>query len=99
MDCTVIERIFSIKINLFFFFVSETDGYSGSDLTALAKDAAMGPVRELHVEELKQLSVSRIRPVSRDDFIQSLRKIRASVSPSTLEKYIQWNSTFGDCSS
>ena len=59
----------------------------------------MGPVRELHVEELKQLSVSRIRPVSRDDFIQSLRKIRASVSPSTLEKYIQWNSTFGDCSS
>lgn len=59
----------------------------------------MGPVRELRMEELKQLSVSRIRPVSRDDFIQSLRKIRASVSPNTLDKYIQWNSTFGDCSS
>ena len=78
---------------------SGTDGYSGSDITALAKDAAMGPVREIHVEELKQLSISRIRPLSREDFIQALRKIRASVSPSTLDKYIQWNSTFGDCSS
>jgi spastin len=59
----------------------------------------MGPVRELRIEELKQLSVSRIRPISRQDFVQSLRKIRASVSPSTLDKYIQWNCTFGDCSS
>ncbi len=81
------------------FLSSETDGYSGSDLTALAKDAAMGPVRELHVEELKQLSVSRIRPLSKQDFEQSIKKIRASVSPITLEKYIQWNLTFGDCSS
>jgi len=59
----------------------------------------MGPVRELRVEELKQLSVSRIRPLSKKDFVQSIRKIRASVSPTTLDKYIQWNSTFGDCSS
>lgn len=78
---------------------SETHGYSGSDLTALAKDAAMGPVRELRIDELKKLSVSRIRPVSREDFVQSLRKIRPSVSPSTLDKYIRWNRTFGDCSS
>lgn len=59
----------------------------------------MGPVRELHIEELKQLSVSRIRPVSKQDFQQSIRKIRASVSPTTLNQYIQWNMTFGDCSS
>ena len=58
----------------------------------------MGPVRELRVDELKQLSISRIRPLSYADFAQALRKIRASVSPTTLEKYITWNSTFGDCS-
>jgi spastin len=83
----------------FFSFSSETNGYSGSDLTALAKDAAMGPVRELRMEELKKLSVNRIRPITRQDFVQSIKKIRASVSPTTLDKYIQWNSTFGDCSS
>jgi spastin len=80
-------------------FFSETNGYSGSDLTALAKDAAMGPVRELRMDELKKLSVSRIRRVSRQDFVEALRKIRPSVTPSTLEKYINWNRTFGDCSS
>ncbi|CAM4743094.1 unnamed protein product [Rotaria magnacalcarata] len=85
--------------NDFNLIANQTDGYSGSDLTALAKDAAMGPVRELRVEELKELSVSRIRAISKQDFGLALRKIRASVSPSTLDKYVQWNSTFGDCSS
>ncbi|CAF1139584.1 unnamed protein product [Rotaria sp. Silwood1] len=84
--------------NDFRWIANETNGYSGSDLTAVAKDAAMGPVRELGVEELKQLSISHIRPILRQDFIQALRKIRASLSSSTLDKYIQWNSTFGDCS-
>lgn len=93
------DSFFGICESIIFCFLSETDGYSGSDLTALAKDAAMGPVRELRIEELKQLSVSRIRPVSKQDFDQSLKKIRASVSPTTLDKYIQWNMTFGDCSS
>ncbi|CAF1052746.1 unnamed protein product [Rotaria sp. Silwood1] len=89
----------SLTASDFEWIASETHNYSGSDLTALAKDAAMGPVRELRVDELKQLSVSRIRPVSRQDFVQALRKIRPSVSPSTIEKYITWNRTFGDCSS
>jgi SpoVK/Ycf46/Vps4 family AAA+-type ATPase len=59
----------------------------------------MGPVRELRVDELKKLSVSRIRLVSREDFVQALRKIRPSVSPSTLEKYVRWSRTFGDSGS
>ncbi len=99
MDCKVRKKRCFCKKEYLFFLSSETNGYSGSDLTALAKDAAMGPVRELHMEELKKLSVSRIRPISRRDFEQSIPKIRASVSPATLNKYIEWNSTFGDCSS
>jgi len=59
----------------------------------------MGPVRELRVDQLKELSVSRIRPVSREDFVQALKKIRPSVTPKALENYIRWNRTFGDCSS
>ncbi|CAF2099282.1 unnamed protein product [Rotaria magnacalcarata] len=83
----------------FDWIANETHNYSGSDLTALAKDAAMGPVRELRMDELKQLSVSRIRPISRQDFVQALRKIRASVSSSSLQEYIDWSRRFGDCSS
>ncbi|CAF0767171.1 unnamed protein product [Rotaria sordida] len=89
----------SLTSSDFEWIANETHNYSGSDLTALAKDAAMGPVRELRVDQLKELSVSRIRPISRQDFIQALRKIRPSVSPSTLEKYITWDRQFGDGSS
>ena len=95
MDCQVGETYESNDHHVF--VERETDGYSGSDLTALAKDAAMGPVRELDIEALKQLSVSNIRPISRYDFVNSLKKIRPSVSPSTIDKYIQWNKAFGDC--
>ncbi|XP_031807095.1 spastin isoform X6 [Sarcophilus harrisii] len=35
-----------------------TEGYSGSDLTALAKDAALGPIRELKPEQVKNMSAS-----------------------------------------
>ncbi|CAF0726560.1 unnamed protein product [Didymodactylos carnosus] len=79
------------------YIASQTDNYSGSDLTALAKDAAMGPVRELCIEDLKKLSLQRIRPISIQDFLESLKKIRQSVSPDTLDKYVQWNKNYGDC--
>ncbi|XP_042308295.1 spastin isoform X2 [Sceloporus undulatus] len=37
-----------------------TEGYSGSDLTALAKDAALGPIRELKPEQVKNMSASEV---------------------------------------
>uniref|UniRef100_F7IED7 microtubule-severing ATPase n=1 Tax=Callithrix jacchus TaxID=9483 RepID=F7IED7_CALJA len=64
-----------------------TDGYSGSDLTALAKDAALGPIRG---------RCTRMRNIRLSDFTESLKKIKRSVSPQTLEAYIRWNKDFGD---
>ncbi|XP_035178775.1 spastin isoform X3 [Oxyura jamaicensis] len=73
-----------------------TDGYSGSDLTALAKDAALGPIRELKPEQVKNMSASEMRNIKLSDFTESLKKIKRSLSPQTLEAYVRWNKDFGD---
>ncbi|KAM9317451.1 spastin [Gastrophryne carolinensis] len=73
-----------------------TEGYSGSDITALAKDAALGPIRELKPEQVKNMSASEMRNMKYSDFLTSLKKIKCSVSASTLESYIRWNKEFGD---
>ncbi|XP_077342257.1 spastin isoform X2 [Lithobates pipiens] len=74
----------------------QTEGYSGSDITALAKDAALGPIRELKPEQVKNMSASEMRNIKYSDFLNSLKKIKCSVSSNTLESYIRWNTEFGD---
>ncbi|ODV90912.1 hypothetical protein CANCADRAFT_24065 [Tortispora caseinolytica NRRL Y-17796] len=71
-----------------------TDGFSGSDLTALAKDAAMGPLRELG-EALLSTPRDEIRPINIDDFVASLQYIRPSVSKDGLERYEEWAAKYG----
>ncbi|KAL4641374.1 spastin-like [Arapaima gigas] len=76
-----------------------TEGYSGSDLTALAKDAALGPIRELHPEQVKNMAASEMRNIKFADFVESLKRIKHSVSPQTLSTYTQWNREYGDTGS
>ncbi|CAN0402844.1 unnamed protein product [Lampetra planeri] len=73
-----------------------TEGYSGSDLTALAKDAALGPIRELDPEQVKNMSANEVRNIRTSDFEDSLKKIKRSVNIVTLEGYMKWNSDYGD---
>ncbi|KAL2086500.1 hypothetical protein ACEWY4_017559 [Coilia grayii] len=73
-----------------------TDGYSGSDLTSLAKDAALGPIRELRPEQVRNMSANEMRNIRFSDFVESLKKIKRSVSPQTLEQYVRWNLDYGD---
>ncbi|CAH1791434.1 unnamed protein product, partial [Owenia fusiformis] len=73
-----------------------TDGYSGSDLTSLAKDAALGPIRELDPDQVRQMDAKNIRNIRLSDFVDSVRKIRRSVPHDTLEKYEKWNQEYGD---
>ncbi|KAI5089840.1 spastin [Silurus meridionalis] len=73
-----------------------TDGYSGSDLTSLAKDAALGPIRELRPEQVRNMAAKEVRNILVSDFIESLKKIKKSVSPQTLEQYARWNREYGD---
>ncbi|OTA98569.1 hypothetical protein M426DRAFT_325869 [Hypoxylon sp. CI-4A] len=75
--------------------VDLTDGFSGSDITALAKDAAMGPLRALG-EALLHMTMDQIRPIELADFKASLRTIRPSVSKEGLKEYEDWAGRFGE---
>ncbi|CAH1116721.1 unnamed protein product [Phaedon cochleariae] len=75
-----------------------TEGYSGSDLTALAKDAALGPIRELQPEQVREMDPSAVRSITINDFLDSLKRIRRSVSPQSLVAYEKWSLQYGDVS-
>ncbi|KAK0611115.1 P-loop containing nucleoside triphosphate hydrolase protein [Immersiella caudata] len=75
--------------------VGLTDGFSGSDITALAKDAAMGPLRSLG-EALLHMTMDEIRPIGLSDFVASLTTIRPSVSRASLKEYEDWAKEFGE---
>ena len=70
-------------------------GFSGSDITALAKDAAMGPLRSLG-EALLHMSMDQIRPIQFQDFEASLINIRPSVSKQGLKEFEEWAREFGE---
>jgi fidgetin-like protein 1 len=70
-------------------------GFSGSDITALAKDAAMGPLRNLG-EALLYTPMDQIRPIRFADFEASLENIRPSVSREGLRAYEEWARDFGE---
>ncbi|XP_071793381.1 spastin-like isoform X1 [Asterias amurensis] len=76
-----------------------TEGYSGSDLTALAKDAALGPIRELGPLLVKSAAAAEVRDIKLADFQESIKRIRCSVQPHLLDTYIRWNAMYGDVGS
>ncbi|WPG98036.1 Hypothetical protein R9X50_00082000 [Acrodontium crateriforme] len=75
--------------------VKLTDNFSGSDITALAKDAAMGPLRSLG-EKLLHMSPEDIRGIEMQDFRASLINIRPSVSKQGLKEFEDWAREFGE---
>jgi SpoVK/Ycf46/Vps4 family AAA+-type ATPase len=70
-------------------------GFSGSDITALAKDAAMGPLRKLG-EALLYTPMDQIRPIQFEDFEASMVNIRPSVSKQGLQEFEEWAREFGE---
>lgn len=73
----------------------KTSGYSASDLTALAQDAAFGPIREIAPDKVKDIAASKIRKINYSDFVSSLKTIRPSVNKDSLAVYEKWNNEYG----
>jgi SpoVK/Ycf46/Vps4 family AAA+-type ATPase len=71
----------------------KTDGYSGSDMDNLCREAALGPIRS--ITDILQVDQDAVRPICLDDFEKALTQVRASVSSSDLLAYLDWNAKFG----
>lgn len=74
--------------------VASTDGYSASDLTALCKEAALGPVRELGAA-IASVKLDRIRPVNLNDFAEALQIIRPSLNKEQLQAFDAFTREYG----
>ncbi|KAJ3388583.1 hypothetical protein HDU80_011661 [Chytriomyces hyalinus] len=79
------------------YIVAKTDGYSGSDIDGLVREAALGPIRRLG-SNIMSVSVNDVSPVNLQDFNDALTQVRASVSEKDLEFYLKFDADFGSSS-
>lgn len=79
----------------FVVIANKTDGYSNSDLTSLAKEAAMEPIRELGEINLMSIDHQQIRGLTLNDLTKAMRVIRKSVAKETLTRFDDWAERFG----
>ncbi|KAJ3092481.1 Fidgetin-like protein 1 [Quaeritorhiza haematococci] len=70
-----------------------TDGYSGSDMDGLVREAALGPIRD--IRDMLTISVDDVRPINYEDFKDALTQVRASVSEKDLEFYLKFDEEYG----
>lgn len=71
----------------------ETEGYSGSDIFNLCREASLEPLRELG--DIQNVGINNVRNILVDDFIIAMKQIRKSVSVKDLDSYKEWNLQFG----
>ncbi|KAG8442707.1 hypothetical protein GDO86_011487 [Hymenochirus boettgeri] len=75
--------------------VSQSEGYSGADMTQLCREAALGPIRSIKVIDISTITPDQVRPIAYVDFQSAFLTVRPSVSQKDLELYVNWNKTFG----
>ena len=74
--------------------VEETRRYSGADLRALCQEAAILPLRKMS-GDIRNIMADSIRPLNKEDFLDSLKQVKPTVSIDDLDKLKEWNETFG----
>lgn len=92
-----VEKSLDLDLNL---IAKNLDGYSGSDITNVCRDACMMAMRRrisgLSPEEIKNLSKEELElPVTMHDFDEATRRVNKSVSARDLQQYEKWMQEFG----
>ena len=72
-----------------------TDGYSGSDIAMVCREAIMTPIRELDMAGALTDTDITARAVTQDDFLEAIEAINPSVSDDEVDRYDKWNEEFG----
>ena len=72
--------------------IDMTEGYSCADITSLLRESAMIPLRELTISPDTK---PEVRPLSFEDIQKASKRIRPSVSPDSIQQYLDWNNQFG----
>lgn len=71
--------------------VKRTDGFSCSDLTAIASEASFGPLRSLgDMKAIRKAREQDVRPIDFKDFERAIGLATKSVSPEQLRRYQEW---------
>lgn len=76
--------------------VKRTEGFSCSDITAIASEASFGPLRSLgNMDAIRKANAKDVRPINIADFDSALDQATKSVSLSQLQKYTDWKEQQG----
>ncbi len=72
-----------------------TEGFSGADIANVCREAIMRPVRELDTQGAISDPNIKARPVNMEDFLESMKVVKPSVSPDELKRFEKWAEEFG----
>jgi SpoVK/Ycf46/Vps4 family AAA+-type ATPase len=71
--------------------IQMTEGFSCSDISSIANEAAFGPLRDIDsIEQIVGVNKSDVRPIQSKDFIKAIQDSKKSVSNGLLKKYDTW---------
>ncbi|KAH0776390.1 hypothetical protein KY290_007801 [Solanum tuberosum] len=79
----------------------KTEGYSGDDLTNICRDASLNGMRwkiaGKTIDEIKNILKSEMLkiPVTMEDFLEAIDKIKPTVSLGDIQRHEKWYSEFG----
>ncbi len=73
----------------------KTQGYAGSDIALICREASLQPIRELDASGAIRDKEITARAVNLQDFLDGIENIRSVVSPEEKARYLEWDKTHG----